>query len=90
MYAPVERLPEKEALPQIHTRVQTVSGSIRTVGGDRPTIAWIATVYAQIHDQPEVVYKKGDALGRQSVELCLVARIDTLFVFRCSTGRIIQ
>ena len=31
------------------------------------------TVYAQIHDQPEVVYKKGDVLGRQSVELCLVA-----------------
>ena len=55
------------------TRVPTVSGSVRTVGGDHPTIAWTATVYAQIHDQPEVVYKKGDALGRQSVELCLVA-----------------
>ena len=61
------RLLKGELLPHIHTRVPTVSGSVRTVGGDRPTIAWIATVYAQIHDQPEVVYKKGDASGRQSV-----------------------
>ena len=53
--------------------VGQLSGSVRTVGGDRPTIAWTATVYAQIHDQPEVVYKKGDASGRQSVERCLVA-----------------
>ena len=45
----------------MHTRVPTVSGSVRTVGGDRPTIAWRATVYAQIQDQPEVVYKKCDA-----------------------------
>ena len=60
-------------LPRIHTRVPTVSDSVRTVVGDRPTIAWTATVYAQIHDQPEIVYKKGDASGRQSVERCLVA-----------------
>ena len=33
----------------------------------------IPRFYAQIHDQPEVVYKKGDASGRQSVERCLVA-----------------
>ena len=35
-----------------------VSGSVRTVGGDRPTVELTATVYAQIHDQPEVVYKR--------------------------------
>ena len=36
----------------------TVSDSVRTVGGDRPTNVWTATVYAQIHDQHDVVYKK--------------------------------
>ena len=41
----------------------TVSGSVGTVGGDRPTIAWTATVYAHIHDQHKVVNKKGDTLG---------------------------
>ena len=44
----------------------SVSGSIRTVGGDRPTNTWTATVYAQIHAQPEVVYKTGDASGQVS------------------------
>ena len=33
----------------------------------------ISRFHAQIHDQPDVVYKKGDASGRQSVERCLVA-----------------
>ena len=73
MYAPVEMLTEKEALPRIHNRVPTVSGSVRTVGGNCPTIACTAMVYAQIHVQAEIVYKKGDASGRQSVEQCLVA-----------------
>ena len=36
----------------------------------RPTSLLIPRSYAQIHDQPEVVYKKGDATGRQSVERC--------------------
>ena len=34
---------------------------------------WAATIYAQIHGQPSVAYKKGDAWVRQSVERCLAA-----------------
>ena len=32
---------------------------------------WAATIYTQIHVQPSVAYKKGDAWVRQAVERCL-------------------
>ena len=44
--------------------------SVTICGG---SICILSGLYAQIHYQPEVVYKKGNASGQQSVERCLVA-----------------
>ena len=42
------------------------SGGVHTVGGGPSTDDWAATIYAQIHGQPSVAYKKGDAWVRVS------------------------